>query len=70
MEAIVQAEESAKIGKMKKSPLIMSVGELKRWKKSMDEDIRTYLFSIGQPLVYRKEGRMVAEYADGKVELI
>ena len=71
MESIVQVEEGlSKTGKMKKSPLTMSAGELKRWKKSMGEDIRAYLFSIGQPLVYRKEGKMVAEHSNGEIELI
>jgi len=71
MARIAQVEENVlKTGKMNKSPLTMSADELKRWKKSMGADIRAYLFSIGQPLVYRKKGKMVAEYPDGKIELI
>lgn len=71
MAPLALTEENVlKTGKMNKSPLTMSGDELRRWKKSMSADIRAYLFSIGQPLVYRKEGKMVAEYPDGEIKMI
>ena len=38
--------------------------------KEMAIKARKYLFSIGQPLVYEKDGKIVAEYADGTIKVI
>ena len=57
-----------KEGKMGRSPLEMTSAERHKWYKSIQKNARAYLFSIGQPLVYKKDGRMLAEYADGRVE--
>lgn len=38
--------------------------------KEMAAKTRAYLFSIGQPLVHKKEGKVVAEYADGTITII
>lgn len=60
-----------KKGLMKKKPFDMTAEELEVWQKESSERTRDYLFSIGQPLVYgNEEGQMVAEYADGRIEII
>lgn len=59
-----------KKGKMKKHPILMTEVELKTWKENMKVDIRQHLFSIGQPLVYEKDGVMIAEYSDGRIKNI
>ncbi|AYD48781.1 hypothetical protein [Arachidicoccus soli] len=55
-------------GMMTKNPIRMTPEELEAWKKERDIYVRQYLFSIGQPLVYRKDGKIIAEYADGRIE--
>lgn len=70
MQVIVKEKNLIKKGKMKKEPWKMSPEEKKVWKKNMRKEIRSRLFSIGQPLVYCKDGRMIAEYADGRIENI
>jgi hypothetical protein len=65
---IIIAEESfLKKGRMEKSPLLMDAGELRTWEEQEKAYVRNHLFSIGQPLVYRKDGDMIAEYADGTI---
>lgn len=61
-------EELLKKGQMEKSPFDMHGEELKAWKINSDKEIRKYLFSIKQPLVYYKDGRIVAEYEDGTIK--
>lgn len=68
MENTITDENLIKRGKMNKNPMHMSPDELALWEEQMDKDIREYLFSIGQPLVYRKNGQMIIEYADGSIE--
>lgn len=48
----------------------MTIEELKVWERAMQKEAEEYLFSIGQPLVYRKDGHMIAEHADGTVYII
>ena len=67
-QVIISEESFIKKGRMKKSPLLMSDGEKKAWELQMSLGIRDYLFSIGQPLVYKKEGKMIAEYSDGQIK--
>ncbi len=55
-------------GEMFKSPLDMSPEEYANWKIEIQTDARKYLFSIGQPYVTRQGGRIVAEFADGRVD--
>lgn len=57
-----------KFGKMEKDPFEMTPEEYKVWEEEMEKEIRTHLFSIGQPLVYRKDGQMIAEFADGGIK--
>ncbi len=57
-------------GKMTKSPFDMTFEEEKEWRVQKQAEAQAYLFSIGQPLVYEKDGIMIAEYADGRVKRI
>ncbi len=67
----VKEEIKYKVGTMTKDPADMTEKELAVWEKECADDARTYLFSIGQPLVYRREdGRFVAEFEDGRIELV
>ncbi|MBO9637635.1 MAG: hypothetical protein J7576_05660 [Siphonobacter aquaeclarae] len=59
-----------KVGKRQHDPRHMTSEERVRWQKEMAEDAREYLFSIGQPLVYRKQGHIVAEHRDGRIQII
>jgi len=58
-----------KTGTMVKDPRDMTDTQRTVWQKQCATDARDYLFSIGQPLVYRDgNGQLVAEYADGRIE--
>lgn len=67
---MIKEEALIKKGVMKKKPFDMTDEERAAWEKESSERGRAYLFSIGQPLVYEKDGHMVAEYADGRIENI
>jgi len=51
---------------MTKSPFKTTFEEEKAWRIEKQRKARVFLFSIGQPLVYKKDGVMIAEYADGR----
>ncbi|WP_057938040.1 hypothetical protein [Algoriphagus resistens] len=70
MESKIKEEVFLKKGKMKKDLCYMTAAERVAWKEKMGKEIRSHLFSIGQPLVYRKNGQMIAEYADGHIEKV
>ena len=55
-------------GTMTKPTSQMSPTELRKWEEQGKKEIREYLFSINQPLVYYMEGIPVAEYKDGRIE--
>ena len=55
---------------MTKSPFDMTFEEEKEWRIQKQAEARDFLFSIGQPLVYEKDGVMIAEYADGRITRI
>ena len=57
-------------GEMTKDIAKMTPRELKLWQKETAEKTKEYLFSINMPLVYRKNGKVVAEYADGTITVI
>lgn len=57
-------------GTMTKRPTEMSEQELKTWQEQGEKEIREYLFSINQPLIYAKNGVMVIERKDGSIETI
>ena len=62
--------ELVRKGKMTKSPFDMTFAEEKEWRIQKQAEAKEYLFSIGQPLVYEKDGIMIAEYADGRIKAI
>lgn len=68
MDLIIKEEALIKKGIMKEKPFDMDDEKKVMWEKEAFERARTYLFSIGQPLVYEKDGQMVAEFADGSIE--
>lgn len=58
-------------GIMMKDPRDMTEAERREWQQHCFERARDYLFSIGQPLVYRQaDGRMIAEYKDGNKVIV
>lgn len=70
MNSVMYDKFLVKKGKMKKDPFKMTTKEREVWEQQMESKIRTHLFSIGQPLVYRKNGQMVAEFEDGTIKAI
>ncbi|MDB5152125.1 MAG: hypothetical protein JWR54_876 [Mucilaginibacter sp.] len=66
----IPEEQLIKKGKMIKAPWTMTLTERNDWELRMQTEAKEYLFSIGQPLVYEKEGHMIAEYADGRIKVI
>ena len=56
---------------MVKNPKTMLPNERVEWQQECAQQARAYLFSIGQPLVYRRaDGHTVAEYADGSIVVV
>lgn len=66
----IPEEQLVKKGKMIKAPWTMAPAERDEWESKMQAEAKEYLFSIGQPLVYEKEGHMIAEYANGRIKVI
>ena len=66
----ISTDDLLKKGEMVTAPWDMSPIERQAWYKLNQIKVQNYLFSIGQPLVFEKEGRMIAEYADGTIEVI
>ena len=66
----IPEEELLRKGKMTKSPFDMTFAEEKAWRIEKQAEARAFLFSIGQPLVYKKDGVMISEYADGRIKPI
>lgn len=63
----IPEEELLRKGKMTRSPFDMTLEEEREWQIQKQVEARAYLFSIGQPLVYEKDGVMIAEYANGRI---
>lgn len=59
-----------KIGRMTKDLRRMTMEERDQWQKEAAIRAKDYLFSIGQPLVYKRDGHVIAEYKDGRVEIV
>lgn len=59
-----------RIGTMSKSPSKMNDDELRIWQEQGEKEIREYLFSINQPLVYYRNGILVMEDKNGFVQPI
>lgn len=66
----ISPEDVVTKGRMNKAPWDMTAAEREVWYKLNQIKAQHYLFSIGQPLVYQKDNKMIAEYADGTIELI
>lgn len=67
MQQIAPIEIPVKHGKLPANFDEMTVEEMKAWERTMQEEAKAYLFSIGQPLVYEKDGRMISEHSDGSI---
>ena len=65
---MITTEVKYRTGKLVKPTNQMSPPELKNWEEQSKKNIKDYLFSINQPLVYYLEGVPVAEYEDGRIE--
>ena len=63
----IPEEQLMRKGTMTKSPFKMTLEEEREWQVQKQLEAKAYLFSIGQPLVYEKDGIMIAEYADGRI---
>jgi hypothetical protein len=63
-------ETKYRTGTMTKPTSQMSPSELKKWEEEGNKEIRKYLFSINQPLVYYRGEEIVAEYKDGRIEKV
>ncbi|WP_133163414.1 hypothetical protein [Siphonobacter curvatus] len=59
-----------KVGEMVKSPSSMDEQERTIWQQQIAQKAKEYLFSIGQPLVYERDGHIVAEHQDGRIMII
>jgi hypothetical protein len=66
----IPLEQITRKGAMTKSPMDMSTDEFAAWQRQIQIDAREYLYSIGQPYVIRQNGKIVAEYADGRVQTV
>ena len=62
----IPVEDLVKKGRMTKSLLNMTLAEKLTWQLQVQKDAKEYLFSIGQPLVYKENGQTIAEFADGR----
>ena len=67
MDIIIKERDLIKKGVMHKDFFQMSEEEKKNWKEQIAAKTKATIFSIGQALVYEKDGQMIAEYADGKL---
>ena len=57
-------------GEMTKPIIEMNAEELNVWKKEVNQKIRKDLFAINMPFVHKINGKIVAELADGTIEVI
>ena len=64
------SEIKYRIGTMSKSPSKMTDEELSIWQEQGEKEIREYLFSINQPLVYYRNGVLVMEDKNGFIQAV
>lgn len=64
------SEIKYRIGTMSKNPSKMTDDELRIWQEQGEKEIREYLFSINQPLVYYRNGVLVMEDKNGFIQPI
>ncbi len=63
--------ELVRKGELEKPLHEMTEEEKEQWYKEIPNKIREYLFSIGQPLVYKNEkGEYIAEHSDGRIQVL
>jgi hypothetical protein len=70
MEQDISLDMLVKKGKKPANLGQMTPQEFEEWERSMQKEAEAYLFSIGQPLVYKKDGKYVAQYADGTINIL
>lgn len=58
------------MGTLKKPIYEMAPQEREEFYKKSILKVRQRLFNIGQPFVFEKEGKILAEYADGTIKLV
>jgi hypothetical protein len=58
------------VGELPKPIFEMTEEERKSYYKAAAIKTRDYLFSIGQALVYERNGQIVSESSNGKIEVI
>ena len=66
----MKEEIQFKIGSRTNDPRSMTSEERSHWQQQLIANVRDYLFSIGQPLVYKRDGHVVAEHKDGRLQVI
>ena len=68
------AEPTARLGSyrgtMTKRIIDMTPAERAAYYQAAAIKAKEYLFSIGQPWVHEKNGQVIAEHADGRIEII
>jgi hypothetical protein len=57
-------------GKMKKNIANMTSEEYKQWQIEINQDAKRTLFASNMPFVYKKDGKVIAEYPDGQIEIL
>ena len=57
-------------GTMTKNISEMTPAEYKEWQIELNKSVRKTLFAKNMPLVRTQDGRVVAEYPDGRIEII
>ncbi len=57
-------------GTMTKVIAEMNPEEYKAWQIEAKKEVRRTLFAKNMPLVHKKDGHVVAEYPDGRIEII
>jgi hypothetical protein len=67
MDIMIKEQDFIKKGAMQEDFFLMNEEEKKSWRHAIAEKAKATLFAKGQPLVYRKDGKMIAEYADGRI---
>ena len=57
-------------GEMTKPIIDMTFEERQVWEQEINQKIRKTLFAINMPFVHEIDGKVVAELADGTIEII
>ena len=57
-------------GEMTKPIIDMTLEERQVWEQEINQKIRKTLFAINMPFVHKIDGKVVAELADGTIEII